>query len=301
MLVHIFRVPLDGENLIPGDRFNRFGHAIVSAGDDFDARGNFFQPLVVARIDEGAVAHQIKEPAVGLNGEVVGREVARRILGVLDGGKRIFTQVLVEGAAQTGVDHLHPPADPKDRLAGFNRLFEQFNFKFISLAVGRPELLVGFFAKKGRIDVGATGKDHAVKKVQVIADHFRGDAGKDYRRPAGFDDCFDDRLGRKGRHPFVNNFGCFSEGIGRYCDSWPHNHRLLILNWLFLMKISRFYHFGKWGACCANQKTAALFCAVVLVTTGWSVKPTSPLDPMGLRHAVLGLERPAVPHSGTFC
>ena len=80
MLVHIFRVPLDGENLIPGDRFNRFGHVIVGTGDDFDARGNFFQPLVVARIDEGAVAHQIKEPAVGLDGEVVRREVARRIL-----------------------------------------------------------------------------------------------------------------------------------------------------------------------------------------------------------------------------
>lgn len=72
--------------------------------------------LVVTGVDVGAAADQVEQAAVFINGNVVGRQVARSVLSMLERLFGVFRKVLVDRPSQSNVDQLHPPANTHDRL-----------------------------------------------------------------------------------------------------------------------------------------------------------------------------------------
>lgn len=124
---------MDGKNLVRADGFHGFWHLVVGTGRNVQAGSDLVKRLVVARVNVGAATSELEQAAFRGYVDVVGRKVARGILGVFKGLPRVFRQVLVDRTTKGNIDKLHSPTNSHDCLVCGHGLFKQGDFELVPL------------------------------------------------------------------------------------------------------------------------------------------------------------------------
>ncbi len=161
-------VPLDGHQPRVVGRLHGFDDAVRGRGDDIEARAEVLDRLVMEAGDGDRASDQLVQPAALRERDVVGREVPRGALRVLDGVGYLARDVLVEGAAVRDVDELDAAADREDRDAPALGLREQRQLVGVAVGRGGVELRVGLLAVRGGVDVDPTRQEQPVAVGELL-------------------------------------------------------------------------------------------------------------------------------------
>lgn len=158
LFLHIFRMPLDGGDEVILHAFSRFDDAVSASCRDAETVSELLDSFAMARIHVEPISQDIMQAAFRIDLYIMGRDVSRRILHMLDGSLGILClHVLPELAAQGDIQDLMAAADAEDRLVRFEAGLDEPDLENISLLVGRPDAPERLFSVETRSGIGPAG------------------------------------------------------------------------------------------------------------------------------------------------
>ena len=142
---------------------HRLHQSVLTAGHLGKAGSKRLDCLVVVAVDPHfCPAQQCSQRALRQKQNRMYRPVVGRPHSVSYVRGMLRGQVLIEGAAQAGIEELDAPADPQHRLMLLQCLGEQAVFKSIPLFADLPAGLPGLLSVQLRGDVLPAGKENSI-------------------------------------------------------------------------------------------------------------------------------------------
>ena len=151
-------MPLDAEAEAGVRPFQPLNEAVLAEGGDHKPRGGLVGRLMVLAVDEeGVLPDDLREQGAPAEGDGVDLGPVVVVGDVLQG-----LDVLIEGAAQKGIEHLNAPADAEDGLVGGEEGAEQLRLGGVPQGVGLAAGGDAGLPVEGGLDVAAAGQQQAV-------------------------------------------------------------------------------------------------------------------------------------------
>ena len=150
---------------------HRLHQSVLTASHLRKTRGKRLDRLVVVAVDpQFCPAQQRGQRGLRQKRNRMYRPVVGRPHGVCYIRWMLRGQVLIEGAAQAGIEELDAPADPQHRFVLLQRLCKQAPFKGIPLFADLSAGLPGVLTIQHRRDILPSGKEKAITQRHKLRD-----------------------------------------------------------------------------------------------------------------------------------